>query len=299
MDRPTETLDVDVLPGRESTVGRITVRRALPRRGLRTVGPWCFADHMGPEQVTETEGLDVGPHPHTGLHTVTWLVEGAVLHKDSLGSEQLIRPGQLNLMTAGHGVAHAEEAVPTYCGTLHGAQLWVAQPDDARHGAPGFEHHQELPKLALGSAELTVIVGELAGTGSPARHDGPIVGAEAVLHPGRSVWPLRPDFEHALVVLDGEVAVGHHVVAPGALGYLGSGRDEVPVTTREGARVLLLGGAPFREPLIMFWNFVARTRDEIDASVWQWQQHDDDRFGPVASRLPRIASPSPIWAPSR
>jgi hypothetical protein len=289
---------IAVSPARESVVGRLTVRRALPRRGLRTVGPWCFADHMGPEQVTETSGLDIGPHPHTGLHTVTWLVEGAVLHRDSLGSEQVIRPGQLNLMTAGQGVAHAEEAVDTYRGTLHGAQLWLAQPEATRHGPAAFEHHADLPRVQTGASELTVLVGELAGTPSPARHDHPAVGAEAVVRPGTSVWPLRPDFEHALIVLTGEVAVGGHVVRPGSLATLGRGRAELPVTARADARVLLLGGAPFDEPLIMWWNFVARTRDEITAAYRTWQADDvgGSRFGRVASDLSRIPAPVPTWA---
>jgi redox-sensitive bicupin YhaK (pirin superfamily) len=288
--------DIAVYPSRESVVGRIPVHRALPRRGLRTVGPWCFADHMGPELVTETRGLDIGPHPHTGLHTVTWLLEGAVLHRDSLGTEQLIRPGQLNLMTAGHGVAHAEEATDTYRGVLHGVQLWVAQPDGPRHGAPGFEHHAVLPRAEVDRSELTVLVGELAGATSLARQDSPIVGADAVIRRGTTTWPLRPDFEYALLVLDGEISVGRHVAGPHRVVALGSGRSEVPVTARETARVLLLGGAPFTEPLVMWWNFVARTHDEIDAAVRDWREHAD-RFGRVASSLDRIPAPQPSWAP--
>src|SRR5947209_17591857 len=147
---------VEVTDGHEAVVGTTTVRRVLPRRTRRTVGAWCFADHMGPEQVTETEGLDIGPHPHMGLHTVTWLVEGAVLHRDSLGSEQLIRPGQLNLMTAGNGIAHAEEHVRTYRGTMHGVQLWVAQPAQTRNGPADFAHHAELPCAETGGSAATV-----------------------------------------------------------------------------------------------------------------------------------------------
>lgn len=296
MSGDVDTTHVAVHPSRESVVGRMTVHRALPRRGLRTVGPWCFADHMGPELVTETQGLDIGPHPHTGLHTVTWLLEGAVLHRDSLGTEQLIRPGQLNLMTAGHGVAHAEEATDTYRGTLHGVQLWVAQPDSQRDGTPGFEHHAVLPRAEVDRSEVTVLVGEFAGATSLARRDSPIVGADAIVRPGTTTWPLRPDFEYALLVLDGEISVGRNVVRPNELAALGTGRDEVPVTAHETARVLLLGGAPFTEPLIMWWNFVARTHDEIDAAVRAWQE-GEARFGRVDSALPRIPAPQPIWAP--
>ena len=286
-----EPPSVEVTDGREAVVGTTTVRRVLPRRTRRTVGAWCFADHMGPEQVTETEGLDIGPHPHMGLHTVTWLVEGAVLHRDSLGSEQLIRPGQLNLMTAGRGIAHAEEHVRTYRGTLHGAQLWVAQPSETRDGAADFAHHAELPRAEIGGAVATVLIGELAGVSSPARQDTPLVGADLAMNPGVTTWPLRPDFEHALVVLDGEVAVGgDHVVRPGQLGYLGLGRESLELAALAPTRVLLLGGVPFEEKLAMWWNFVARTKEELAQARTQWATYDE-RFGEVSSTLPRIAAP--------
>src|SRR3954471_12750367 len=199
---------VEVTDGREAVVGTTTVRRVLPRRTRRTVGAWCFADHMGPVEVTETHGLDIGPHPHMGLHTVTWLLSGEGLHHDSLGSEQLIRPGQLNLMTAGHGVAHAEEASGTFRGELQGVQLWVAQPEQTRHGPAAFEHHAELPRTSLGAGEATVLVGSFGDVVSPARADTPLVGVEGALAAGASTWPLRRDFEYAVVVLDGAVAIG-------------------------------------------------------------------------------------------
>jgi redox-sensitive bicupin YhaK (pirin superfamily) len=248
---------------------------------------------MGPEQVTETEGLDIGPHPHMGLHTVTWLLDGAVLHRDSLGSEQVIRPGQLNLMTAGIGVSHSEEAVDTYRGTLHGVQLWVAQPAATRSGAPDFAHHAELPRAEHQGAVATVLVGELAGAASTARADTPLLGADLALPAGSTAWPLRPDFEHALVVLDGAVAIGDEVVRPGQLGYLGAGRDELPLAALDDARVLLLGGVPFEERVVMWWNFVGRSRDEIGAARTEWEQRSD-RFGEVRSPIPRIAAPPVI-----
>jgi redox-sensitive bicupin YhaK (pirin superfamily) len=286
---------VEVTDSRESRVGAMRVRRALPRRGRRTVGPWCFADHVGPEQVTETSGLDIGPHPHTGLHTVTWLLAGEVLHRDSLGSEQLIRPGELNLMTAGRGVTHAEEATGSYRGQLHGVQLWVAQPDRTRDGDPAFAHHDSMPQVELDAAVLTVLAGSFAGATSPARHDSPLVGVDAALRRGTSSWPLRPEFEHALVVLRGTIAIGSQVVHRGQLAYLGKDRQELALVANDPARVLLLGGEPFAEPILMWWNFVARTRAEITAAYRQW--HDaDERFGRVDSPLPRIPAPSPPWA---
>jgi redox-sensitive bicupin YhaK (pirin superfamily) len=286
---------VEITPSREASVGAMPVRRALPRRERRTVGAWCFADHMGPELVTETQGLDIGPHPHTGLHTVTWLVAGEVLHRDSLGSEQVIRAGQLNLMTAGEGVTHSEEATGHYRGQLHGMQLWIAQPEATRHGPAAFEHHAELPRVELDNAVATVLVGSFAGAASPARRDTALVGVDAALEPGRGAWPLQPAFEYALVVLDGEVLVGDQVVRPGQLGYLGQGREEIALTATDPARVLLLGGEPFPEPILMWWNFVARSRDELDGAYRQWES-GDPRFGRLRSPLARIPAPRPFWA---
>jgi quercetin 2,3-dioxygenase len=287
---------VEIIPSRESVVGAMRVRRALPRIGRRTVGAWCFADHLGPELVTETRGLDIGPHPHTGLQTVTWLAAGEVLHRDSLGSEQVIRAGQLNLMTAGQGVTHSEEATGRYRGQLHGVQLWVAQPEATRHGGAAFEHHATLPRVELGNAVATVLVGSFAGATSSARRDTELVGADVALGPGTGVWPLQPSFEHALVVLDGEVLVDERVVRPGQLAYLGAGRGELVLSAAEPARVLLLGGEPFGEPVLMWWNFVVRSRDELDSAYRQWES-GHPRFGRLRSPLARIPAPKPFWAP--
>ncbi|MHB1252353.1 MAG: pirin family protein, partial [Acidimicrobiales bacterium] len=167
---------LEVSESRLTRVGAMPVRRALPRRSHRTVGAWCFADHIGPAAVTNDHGLDIGPHPHTGLQTVTYLVRGEAVHRDSLGSEQLITPGQLNLMTAGQGVSHSEEATGHYEGDLHGIQLWIAQPDATRHAPAAFEHHAQLPRISIDRTLATVLVGEFHGVHSPARHDSALVG---------------------------------------------------------------------------------------------------------------------------
>jgi len=286
---------LEVTPSRVSQVGALQVRRALPRRNRRTVGAWCFADHVGP--VATDLGVDIGPHPHVGLQTVTWLVAGELLHHDSIGSEQEIRPGQLNLMTAGHGVAHAEEATGRYHGDLHGIQLWVAQPERTRHDPPAFEHHPELPRVDLGTAIGTVLVGSVDGTRSPARHDTDGIGLDLALRAGTAVVPLEPTFEHALIVLDGSVAVDGTVVEPGNLAYLGEARDELALTAREPARALLLGGVPFESPISMWWNFVARTHDEIDAARADWETHGE-RFADVVSALGRVPAPPTPWRPT-
>ncbi|MCW2666678.1 MAG: putative MarR-family transcriptional regulator [Frankiales bacterium] len=284
---------LEVTESRTADVAGLTVRRALPRARRRTVGAWCFVDHLGPAALDERLGVQVGPHPHIGLHTVTWLLEGEQRHRDSLGSDQVIRPGQLNLMTAGAGVVHAEESLD-YWGPLHGVQLWVAQPESTRHGEAAFEHHADLPQVELDAAVATVLVGSLDGVRSAARADTPLVGLDLDARAGTSVLPLEPSYEHALVVLSGAVSVDGSVVRPGALAYLGEGRDELAVTAAEPARVLLVGGEPFQSPVLMAWNFVARTREELDAAYADWAG-GEERFGAVDTALPRLAAPPPPW----
>lgn len=274
-------------------VGAFTVRRALPRRSRRTVGPWCFIDHMGPATVDD-RGLGVAPHPHIGLQTVTWLLAGEALHRDSLGTEQVIAPGQLNLMTAGRGVSHSEEGTGRYRGELHGVQLWVAQPSSTRDGAAGFEHHAELPRVELDRALATVLVGELASAVSPARRDTDHAGVDLDVRPGRSTLPLRPDYEHGLVVLAGACTVDGARVEPGQLAYFGVGRTELTLRAEGPARALLVGGVPFDEPVLMWWNFVARTREELIAAHHDWAL-GAERFGRVDSPLPRIEVDPPPW----
>jgi redox-sensitive bicupin YhaK (pirin superfamily) len=286
---------IEVTPDRETRLGDVPVRRALPRRGRRTIGAWCFVDHLGPLRVTDTSGVAVGPHPHMGLQTVTWLVGGEQLHTDSLGTEQLIRPGQLNVMSAGAGVAHAEDTGP-FRGPIHGVQLWVAQPEDTRHGAAAFEHHEALPRLERGTATVTVLNGTFASAHSPARTDTDLVGVDLDVHPGACVLPLDPAFEHGLVVLDGALVVERPgatqptTLVPGSLAYLPPGDAELRLRTTEHTRALLIGGVPFPDPVFMWWNFVARTPDEVDRATADWQT-GSDRFGPVATPLDRIPAP--------
>ena len=273
--------------------GAMPVRRALPRRGRRTVGAWCFADHMGPAWASREHGLDIGPHPHTGLQTMTWLVDGEAVHHDSLGSEQLLAPGQLNLMTAGVGVSHSEEATGQYEGTLHGIQLWIAQPDATRHLEAAFEHHRELPRLEVTNLDATVLVGEFQGVASAARRDTDLVGLELVVR-GPTTLPLERDFEYAIIVLDGTLLVRDVILEPGHLGYAALGDDELFIDASPFARAMVLGGAPFESEVLMWWNFVARSRAEIDEAFDSWKR-DDGRFGTVASSLTRIETPAPYW----
>ena len=287
-------MSVEVTESHTAEVGSMQVRRALPRRARRTVGSWCFVDHMGPVPVEPDRGVDVAPHPHIGLQTVTWLLAGEILHRDGLGSEQVIRPGQLNLMTAGRGIAHSEEATGRYRGDLHGVQLWVALPEETRHGDPAFEHHAELPRTELDAGAATVLVGELHDATSPARRDTDHLGAELSLVRGTSTLAVDPAHELALVAFDGALHVEGTEVTPGHLAYLGTGRDELAITADGPVRALLVGGVPFPEPVVMWWNFVGRTRDEIVRAHDDWMR-DDGRFARVASPLPRIEVGPPPW----
>jgi redox-sensitive bicupin YhaK (pirin superfamily) len=290
---------IEVSDSRVAQVGGLALRRSLPQRARRTIGAWCFADHYGPVTMTDDVSMSIGPHPHIGLHTVTWLFRGEMLHTDSLGSEQLIRPGQLNLMTAGRGIAHAEETPASYRDETHGMQLWVAQPEATRHGDPAFEHHPELPELAIGSAIVRVLVGSVGQARSPARADTPLVGADVELAPGagpaRATIPVDAAHEHAVIVALGDVHIDGRAVPTDSIAYLGTGRHEIVLEADGPARLLLLGGEPLGESIHMWWNFVARSHDEIDRAATDWNA-GSDRFGrPVESHLARIPAPATPW----
>jgi redox-sensitive bicupin YhaK (pirin superfamily) len=270
----------EITQARLARVGDLDVRRLLPLRQRRSVGAWCFVDHYGPASVDGAAGMQVPPHPHIGLQTVTWLIDGTVLHRDSLGSEQLIRPGQLNLMTAGRGIAHAEQSPEDHDPWLHGVQLWLALPDAHRHAAPDFEQHAELPVLRLGGLDGCVFAGSLAGVSSPARVFSAVVGAElSAAADASGAVPLAPGHEHVIFAALGAAAADGTELRPGSLLYLPPGRESVRLTARAGARLFLLGGEPLGETLLMWWNFVGRTPDDIATAARDWAA--GQRFGTV------------------
>lgn len=286
---------IELREGRHAEVGGLPITRVLPTKGRRQVGAWCFVDLAGPADAEEPDPMEVGPHPHIGLSTVTWLLEGEALHTDSLGTEQVIRPGQVNLMTAGHGIAHAELAAQP---PFRGVQLWVAQPEATRHGDSAFEHHAELPGVEITDGEGTVLAGSFAGATAPTRCDTPLVGVDLTLAPGRRALELDARFDHAIVPLDGRLRVGPDVVEEGWLALVPRGIDELPIDVREPSRVLVLGGEPLDAEVAMWWNFVARDRDELTAAYEDWRDRTD-RFGDVPSSLERIDAPVPPWLGAR
>ncbi|WP_062388375.1 pirin family protein [Demequina iriomotensis] len=275
-----------VLEAREVPLGGLramSVRRSLPQRGLTTIGAWCFLDRFGPQLAT----MRVEPHPHMGLQTVTWPLAGEIRHRDSLGSDVVLRPGALNLMTAGHGVSHSEYSVGEGPVPLDALQLWVALPGGARGVPAAFETHATLPTLVLdGGATATVILGTLAGTRSPATAFTPIVGAQVVLdRDADAELPLDPTWEHGIIPLSGDVEVHDASGAlttpdPGGILYLGADRSAVTLRSRAGGTLMVLGGEPFPEDLVMWWNFVGRDHDEI-VEAWHAWNGDDGRFGTV------------------
>jgi quercetin 2,3-dioxygenase len=274
-------------------VGGLHVHRSLPRRGRRMVGAWCFLDRFGPIDVTPEQTMIVGPHPHIGLHTVTWLLQGEVLHSDSLGNQQLIRPGQLNLMTAGSGIAHAEDGRGQSSGGMDGVQLWVAQPEHTRHGPPAFAHHADVPRVDLDHGQATILIGGFAGVRSPAVVDSPLVGVE-IEGSGLLHVPLDAAFEHAIAVLHGGMRMEDTDAGPNELVYLGTDREGLELILEAGSRILLLGGRPFGEEIAMWWNFVARDKSELALAFQDWRDQAE-RFGPVESPLTRIEAPRPFW----
>ncbi|MEU5183463.1 pirin family protein [Streptomyces longwoodensis] len=271
----------ELLSPRTVQLGESTeVRRLLPNLGRRMVGAWCFVDHYGPDDIADEPGMQVPPHPHMGLQTVSWLHQGEVLHRDSTGSLQTIRPRELGLMTSGRAISHSEESPKAHARFLHGAQLWVALPDAHRHTDPHFEHHADLPVVTAPGLEATLVLGTLDGATSPGTAYTPIVGADLTLDRGADVrLPLEPDFEYAVLSMAGEAHVDGVPVLPGSMLYLGCGRTDLPIRAESDAGLMLLGGEPFEEELIMFWNWIGRTQEEIEQARHDWMT--GTRFGEV------------------
>jgi len=294
----------EVLRPREVPLGgprAMAVRRTLPQRQRSLIGAWCFIDHYGPVTGSAAR-MDVPPHPHTGLQTVSWLFSGEVEHRDSAGVHAMVRPGELNLMTAGAGICHSEVSVDT--GVLHGAQLWVALPDSARDTGRDFAHYRPEP-VSMPGARASVFLGELAGSSSPVRTFTPLLGAQIEVDAGTDVdFEIDPTFEHGVLCDTGGIQLGGVLLSVAELGYQGPGHQVLRLRNagERPARVLVLGGAPFREELVMWWNFVGRTHEEIVTYRQLWQD-GADRFGAVrgyqgsVTRLPAPPMPTTRLVP--
>ena len=296
-ERPT---GAQILEPRDVPLGgprAMGVRRTLPQRGRSLIGAWCFVDHYGPEEHV----MDVPPHPHTGLQTVSWLFEGQIDHRDSVGSHQLIDPGELNLMTAGRGISHSEVSTPE-SRVLHGVQLWLALPEGARDQEPAFEHHTTEP-ITFGAATVRVFVGRLLGVESRATVFSDLVGAQLDIPAATTIdVPVAATHEHGILVDAGAVRVAGTDVPVAPLAYRAPGADSIRIESTTDARLLLLGGAPFDEQIVMWWNFIGRSHEEIVASRQDWQRDGaagmPGRFGVVDGYAGRPL-PAPELPPLR
>ena len=297
-DRPATTgpagREVQVLAPRDVPLGGIramAVRRTLPQRSRSFIGAWCFCDHYGPDDVSVTGGMRVPPHPHTGLQTVSWLFSGEVEHRDSLGTHAFVRPGELNLMTAGHGISHSEDSTGA-TRVLHGVQLWTVLPEQHRDVAPAFDHHVP-PVVLLEDGAMRVFLGTLDGATSPVPTFSPLLGAEVVLAAGvEHTFVVDPTFEHGVLIDTGSVEVHGTWGGQGELLYVPPG--ETTLTVRAGdagdLRIILLGGLPLGERIVMWWNFIGRSHEDVALARQQWQDEisADDATGPSAVGLSRF-----------
>lgn len=277
---------------RTAMVGdNMPIRRALPHRDRKTIGAWCFLDHFGPFDLANSKGLRIGPHPHIGLQTFTYPLSGEILHRDSLGSTQKIQHGQINLMTAGKGISHAEESLPN--GILHGVQLWIALPDSVRHIEPSFIHYNNIPSLQLDNLKINILAGEFLNTISPVKVHSPLVGLELhVLEDTTTNLPLNPNFEYGILPLIGTIEIAHETVDTNTLLYLPCGKSTTPIHLKKDSRILIIGGEPFKEDILIWWNFVARTKEEMIEATNAWNNHT--AFGEVKGYQGEELSPPPL-----
>ena len=276
------------------------VKRALPSRHQRMVGAWCFLDHAGPVNFAPGKGMHVGAHPHTALQTFTWLIDGEVLHKDSLGNELIIRPGQVNLMTAGCGIVHTEDSVVNG-GRLHAAQLWIALPEELADCEPDFAHYPELPVWHSAGVQHTLLAGAYGDLEAPTAVHSAMLGMDLFSeHGGTVTLSLNPDFEYGYLPLTGQANVVGETYTPDEFAYMGKGLTSLNVELSAGARMLLLGGVPFEKPVQMWWNFVGHSKEAIAQAQRDWEQ-GSSRFGEVRDQAastgvaPRLAAPGLPW----
>ncbi|WP_091417398.1 pirin family protein [Friedmanniella luteola] len=284
-----------LLTARRVYLGKTTeVARLLPDRQVRMIGAWCFLDHYGPEDLGDAPGMRVWAHPHTGLQTVSWLLEGEIEHRDSLGSLARVRPGELHVMTAGAGIVHSELSPPDRPPTMHGLQLWVALPEAARHGRPHFDTVTDLPRLTREGLRGQVLLGEVDGVRSPAPAYSPLCAADLELVAGADVEiTLDPAFEHGVVVVAGEATAAGTSGGVDQLVYLGTGRSRLRLRSATGARVMLLGGEPFPEEIVLWWNFIGRSHAEVAGFRDAWERREA-RFPPVVERGERVMEAPPL-----
>jgi redox-sensitive bicupin YhaK (pirin superfamily) len=288
---------LQTLVGRTRDLGEgFNVRRVLPAARRQMVGPFIFFDQMGPVRFEPGAGLDVRPHPHVGLATVTYLFDGVIRHRDSLGCLQDIRPGDVNWMTAGRGIVHAERTPEELRATggsgVSGIQSWIALPRDAEDADPEFVHHgaASLPRFTRGDAQLCLIAGEALGHRSPVRTCSPLFYLDAIVTAGGGLDLPAEYEERGVYVAEGEAVVDGVACATGDLAVLAAGAP-AEISTRGGARLMLLGGAPMDGPRHIWWNFVASSTDRLERAKAAWKRYGSAPFPAVPGETEFIPLP--------
>jgi redox-sensitive bicupin YhaK (pirin superfamily) len=273
-------------------LGGLEVNRVWPTAKRRLIGPFVFFDHMRRAELAPGQGLDVPPHPHIGLATVTYLFEGALMHADSLGYRQLIRPGELNWMSAGRGITHSERTPPEERGqasAIHGIQSWVALPGSAEQAAPTFVHHpaRDLPRIARPGVGMTLIAGSAWGERAPVETPFELFYLDVLAEPGARLTLPDTLGERGIYIVDGEIELGSSVYAAGRMLVLASG-DDIELVVRAPTRMMLLGGPPIGEERHIWWNFVSSRPELIEAARADWKA---GRFPPVPGDPEKMAMP--------
>ena len=273
--KAADAIDLVIVP-RSVDLGGFAVRRALPHVHRRMVGPFIFLDHFGPVEFRSGQGIDVRPHPHIGLATVSFLFDGEIVHRDSLGSAVAIRPGDMNLMTAGRGIVHSERTAPDHRAGgehLHGLQMWVALPGADEEIAPGFAHHDQadLPIVAEDGKSVRIVIGRLYGKRSPVATLSDTIFADASLMPGATLPIDAETEERALYVVAGEIEIAGDRFGAGQLLVLRPG-DAVSVIATTEAHIVLVGGAAMDGPRHIWWNFVSSRKERIEQAKADWKQ---------------------------
>lgn len=294
-------MSVDKFLAKTKDVGGIPVARLLPQNKHRTVGAWCFLDHAGPATFSqENKGIQVGLHPHTNLQTFTWMLEGEVWHQDSLGNRQLIRPKQVNLMTAGtgnqRGISHTEQT-PDGVKNLHAVQLWIALPMN-QEIEPNFEHYPQLPEWSDQSIDYILTIGSYQGRQAPTSQFSPLVGVDMRFQQAQAFEIERQDkFEYAILVINGTIKINGERYAKDEIAILSdcaAAQEELTLWAEQGTHIMLLGGEPLPHPTVIWWNFVADKVEDLEQAVNDWNnQHP--RFGTIdlqGTELSRLTAPA-------
>lgn len=290
---PFAKIDVVISGARKDLGGGFLVRRTLPHMQKRMVGPFIFFDHMGPVDMQIGQGMDVRPHPHIGLSTLSYLFEGEILHRDTMGYEQIIRPGAVNWMTAGSGVAHSErssETARTRPQRLHGLQIWIALPKESEEVSSTFDHYTEkdIPEFQHGNTKIRLVAGEFENYKSPVRTYSDLIYLDLNLVKGQPLELPASSFEQALYVVDGAVQVGNTLLREGDMGVFETGKP-IRIEPQGNSRAMVLGGTPFAEPRHIWWNFVSSSKERIEQAKQDWVNKN---FGQIKGETEFIPLPT-------